>query len=217
MCPARPPPARSRAAMAGGYSHDTHETVIRPGPHSCPFWQVRQSLKRVTGPGKVRLEYGLKKRQSKRTLRKPAQVRSALAALRREQAAGRLRLGEFYTASGLVFAGPAGRPRWPQAIRGEFRALCGAAGIGMWQLRELRHTFVSQMSAAGVDVEVTADTSATSTPTSRARSTGTSSATRSARPPPCSIRWTGRRHEPPFGSREWLPCGSARRAGQPDS
>jgi integrase len=71
----------------------------------------------------------------------------ALAALRREQAAGRLRLGAGYTGSGLVFAGPAG----------EFRALCGAAGIGMWQLRELRHTFVSQMSAAGVDVEVIAD------------------------------------------------------------
>jgi integrase len=56
-----------------------------------------------------------------------------------------------------VFAGPAGQPRWPQAIRGEFRALCAGAAIGMWQLRELRHTFVSQMSAAGVDVEVIAD------------------------------------------------------------
>jgi hypothetical protein len=39
MCPAAPPPARSRAAMAGGQSHSTHDTVIRPGPHSYPFWQ----------------------------------------------------------------------------------------------------------------------------------------------------------------------------------
>jgi integrase len=141
---------------------------LRPGELAGLQWEnvdldagvlrVRQSLKRVTGPGKARLEYGgLKTRQSKRALRMPGPVRSALTALRREQAAGRLRLGSGYTGSGLVFAGPAGRPQWPQAIRGEFRALCETAGIGMWQLRELRHTFVSQMSAAGVDVEVIAD------------------------------------------------------------
>jgi integrase len=142
---------------------------LRPGELAGLQWEnvdldagvmrVRQSLKRVTGPGPARLEYGgLKTQQSKRALRMPAPVRSALAALRREQAAGRLRLGAGYTGSGaLVFAGPAGQPRWPQAIRGEFRALCAGAAIGMWQLRELRHTFVSQMSAAGVDVEVIAD------------------------------------------------------------
>jgi hypothetical protein len=37
MCPAGPPPARSRAAWAGAQSHSTQLTVIRPGPHSCPF------------------------------------------------------------------------------------------------------------------------------------------------------------------------------------
>jgi len=26
------------AARAAGQSHSTHDTVIRPGPHSCPFW-----------------------------------------------------------------------------------------------------------------------------------------------------------------------------------
>jgi integrase len=141
---------------------------LRPGELAGLLWEnvdldvgvlrIRQSLKRVAGPGPARLEYGgLKTQQSKRALRIPAPVRSALAALRREQAAGRLRLGAGYADSGLVFAGPAGQPRWPQGIRGEFRALCGAAGIGMWQLRELRHTFVSQMSAAAVDVEVIAD------------------------------------------------------------
>ena len=35
MCPAAPPPLVARAA---GQSHSTHDTVIRPGPHSCPFW-----------------------------------------------------------------------------------------------------------------------------------------------------------------------------------
>jgi hypothetical protein len=37
MCPAGPP-ARSWKARAGGQSHSTQDTVIRPGPHSCPFW-----------------------------------------------------------------------------------------------------------------------------------------------------------------------------------
>jgi integrase len=75
----------------------------------------------------------------------------------REQAADRLRLGEHYTDSGLVFADNAGRPMWPESVRRQFRALCARAGVGRWQLRELRHTFVSQMSAAGVDLEVIAD------------------------------------------------------------
>jgi hypothetical protein len=35
ICPAAPPPAAARAA---GQSHSTHDTVISPGPHSCPFW-----------------------------------------------------------------------------------------------------------------------------------------------------------------------------------
>jgi hypothetical protein len=35
MCPAAPPPD---AACAAGQSHNTQDTVIRPGPHSCPFW-----------------------------------------------------------------------------------------------------------------------------------------------------------------------------------
>jgi len=85
-------------------------------------------------------------------------VRQALTALRREQAADRLRLGEFYAASGLVFADSAGRPVWPQQAGHTFKALCERAGLGRdWQLRELRHTFVSQMSQAGVDLETIAD------------------------------------------------------------
>jgi integrase len=116
--------------------------------------RVRQSMKRTTGslaPGSLKTE------QSRRTLRMPAAVRTALVALRREQAADRLRLGEHYTDSGLVFADAAGRPVWPQAARRRFGAACQAAGVGPWQMREMRHTFVSQMSAAGVDLEVIAD------------------------------------------------------------
>jgi hypothetical protein len=35
ICPAAPPPD---AACAAGQSHSTQDTVISPGPHSCPFW-----------------------------------------------------------------------------------------------------------------------------------------------------------------------------------
>jgi hypothetical protein len=45
ICPAGPP-ARSRAAWAGGQSHSTHDTVIRPGP---PFVPVRAAF-RVAPP-----------------------------------------------------------------------------------------------------------------------------------------------------------------------
>jgi site-specific recombinase XerD len=88
----------------------------------------------------------------------PVPARSALKMLRSEQAADRLRLGEFYTASGLVFADSAGRPVWPQTAAREFKDLCEKAALGRdWQLRELRHTFVCQMSQAGVDLEEIAD------------------------------------------------------------
>jgi hypothetical protein len=38
MCPAGPT-RPLLGSLAGGQSHSTHDTVIRPGPHSCPFWQ----------------------------------------------------------------------------------------------------------------------------------------------------------------------------------
>jgi integrase len=121
--------------------------------------RVRQALKRTKVPGRAGLQLGpLKTQQSRRTLRMPVPARAALTALRREQAAGRLRLGALYSGLGLVFGDNAGRLVWPQKAGETFQALCEKAGIGKdWQLRELRHSFVSQMSQAGVDVEVIAD------------------------------------------------------------
>jgi integrase len=116
--------------------------------------RVRQSLKRDSGG---LAQGGLKTDRSRRTLRMPAPVRAALAALKREQAGDRLRLGVHYAGSGLVLANNAGQPVWPQIAQRGFHALCEQAGIGRFQLRELRHTFVSQMSAAGVDLEIIAD------------------------------------------------------------
>jgi integrase len=121
--------------------------------------RVRQALKQGSGQGRAGLTPGaLKTPRSRRTLHMPAPVRSALKALRTAQVADRLALGPHYTDSGLVFAGSDGRPPWPQTVGHDFKGLCELAGLGRdWQLRELRHTFISQMSQAGVDIEVIAD------------------------------------------------------------
>jgi integrase len=121
--------------------------------------RVRVSLKRVRKGAGYELELReLKTERSKRTLTMAAPVRGVLTALRRGQAADRLRLGEAYEDRGLVFCGPAGRPRHNQGVRDHYRRLCVRAGIGAdWQLRETRHTFISQLSDSGVDIEKIAD------------------------------------------------------------
>ena len=78
----------------------------------------------------------------------------------KEQAAAKLKLGALYDTRGLaiVFGDGAGAPRWPQDVRKQFNTLCGRAGIGThWTPREQRHSFVSVLSNAGVDIEEIAD------------------------------------------------------------
>jgi integrase len=125
--------------------------------------RVRKCLKAlpdpVTGRRQLVLE-NLKTERSKRTIRMPAQVASVLLALRKEQAAVRLKLGAAYDVRGLaiVFGDGAGAPKWPQDVRSHFQTLCGRAGIGEgWTPREQRHTFVSVLSDSGVDIEQIAD------------------------------------------------------------
>jgi site-specific recombinase XerD len=81
----------------------------------------------------------------------------ALAALRERkaaQAAERLKAGELWHDSGLVFTTTAGAMLNQHNIRREFRLITRAAGLGEdWVPRELRHTFVSIMSAGGAAVE----------------------------------------------------------------
>ena len=86
-------------------------------------------------------------------------VRSALAALRKEQAPGRLRLGPHYLdRHDLVFRDDAGRPMSRQRMNVHFKEVLGAAGIGRdWQPRETRHSFVSIASDHGARIEDIAD------------------------------------------------------------
>ena len=125
--------------------------------------RVRKCLKALPDPeaGKRRLVLEtLKTDQSKRTVRMPKLVVPVLLALRKEQAAARLKLGADYDVRGLsiVFGDRAGAPRWPQDVRRDFKTLCGRAGVGEnWTPREQRHTFVSVLSDSGVSIEDIAD------------------------------------------------------------
>lgn len=144
-------------------------TGMRPGELLGLRWEdvdaeagvirVRLSLKRVRVNGGYELRLAdLKTVRSRRTLAMAAPVKGTLATLRRAQAADRLHLGAAYEDHGLVFCGPSGRPRNSQGVRDHYRRLCQRAGIGEdWQLRETRHTFVSQLSDSGVDIERIAD------------------------------------------------------------
>jgi integrase len=122
--------------------------------------RVRKSVKLAEQPdGRKRPAIeNLKTDRSRRTLVMPAAVGSMLGALRRDQAATRLRAGSAYTDHGLVFPGGDGLPCWPEVARVRFRALCKRAGLGEdWHPHEQRHTFVSVLSDAGVDIDKIAD------------------------------------------------------------
>jgi site-specific recombinase XerD len=84
---------------------------------------------------------------------------AALTALRREQAADRLRLGQHYQGEhDLVFRDSAGRPMARQRVHKRSKQVMEQAGLGSnWQPRETRHTFVSIASASGAAIEDIAD------------------------------------------------------------
>jgi integrase len=92
--------------------------------------------------------------RSRRTLKLPEIALSALSERRAAQAANRLKAGELWQDSGLVFTTSIGTMLDQHNIRREFRQITKAAGLGEdWGPRELRHTFVGIMSADGVPVE----------------------------------------------------------------
>ncbi|MFY9930504.1 MAG: tyrosine-type recombinase/integrase [Streptosporangiaceae bacterium] len=78
--------------------------------------------------------------------------------LSRSTGSGRLRTGSrrgpLWQDHGLVFASAIGTPLDAANVRREFRKITEAAGLGTeWAPRDLRHTFVSLMSADGVPIE----------------------------------------------------------------
>ncbi len=92
--------------------------------------------------------------KSRRTLALPQTAVHALREHRGRQAEDRLAAGALWQEHGLVFASTIGTPLDSANVRREFRRIAQTAGLGGgWAPRDLRHTFVSLMSADGVPIE----------------------------------------------------------------
>jgi integrase len=104
----------------------------------------------------VRADGDTKTRRSRRTLALPARCVDALKKQRAQQLADRLSAGDRWQENGLVFATSVGTKMLAGNVRRDFRrALALVPGIdpSMWTPRELRHSFVSVLSDAGVPLE----------------------------------------------------------------
>jgi integrase len=95
--------------------------------------------------------------KSRRTLALPRRCVDALREHRVRQARDRMSAGPLWQDHNLVFPSAIGTPRDDHNVRREFRQISDAAGLGTgWAPRELRHTFVSLLSAHGVPAEAIA-------------------------------------------------------------
>jgi integrase len=95
-----------------------------------------------------------KTRKSRRTLGLARMCAEALREQKTRQAAARLAAGQLWQDHNLVFASTVGTPLDDHNVRRQFRKITESAGLGnTWVPRELRHTFVSLLSAHGVPVE----------------------------------------------------------------
>jgi integrase len=102
----------------------------------------------------VRAHGDVKTRTSRRTLALPEMAVQALREHQELQRQERLNAGPLWQEHGLVFASTLGTPLDRSHVRRSLRLVSRIAGIGEdWAPRDLRHTFVSIMSAHG-DVPV---------------------------------------------------------------
>jgi integrase len=132
-----------RALTWGNLDLTGHPEDDPPVPPSIQVWRsVRKG-----GDTKTRL--------SRRTLRLPARCVEALKAHRAAQDDARERAGPRWQDNDLVFCGRFGTPLDAANVRRSFRAIVKDAGLDpeAWTPRELRHSFVSIMSNAGVPLE----------------------------------------------------------------
>lgn len=92
--------------------------------------------------------------KSRRTLALAQRCVDALREHRKRQAQDRLRAGALWQDHGLVFASKVGTPLGANNVIRAFRLITEKAGLGKdWVPREMRHTFVSVLSANDVAVE----------------------------------------------------------------
>ena len=102
----------------------------------------------------VRASGDTKTQESRRVLLLPQLAVEALREHRKRQAADRLAAGALWKDHGLVFASAMGTQLDRYNVRREFRKITQAAGLGnCWAPREMRHTFVSLLSSAGMPLD----------------------------------------------------------------
>ena len=95
--------------------------------------------------------------KSRRTVELPRKCVEALREQRVRQVKDRLSAGPHWKDHNLVFASAVGTMLDDHNVRRQFRVITEAAGLGKtWVPRELRHTFVSLLSAHGVSAEAIA-------------------------------------------------------------
>lgn len=113
---------------------------------------VRQTLMRITGQGIV---FGTpKSSKSRRDIPLPPSLLDNLKAHRKAQNEARLRAGNFWVDSGLVFTQEDGRPIDPSVDATRWRKLLESAGVRHYRLHDARHSAGTLMVAEGVDIRV---------------------------------------------------------------
>ena len=103
----------------------------------------------------VRAGGDTKTRKSRRTLKLPQRCVDVLRSHKARQDQLRQAAGTNWHDNDLVFASQAGTPADASHVRRSFRRVVEAAGLDprKWTPRELRHSFVSLLSDAGVPIE----------------------------------------------------------------
>ena len=98
-----------------------------------------------------------KTRKSRREVGLDAGTVEALRAARRRQLQDRLLAGSAWQDHDLAFTRADGSPVPPWEVGNRFKELCQAAGVPTIRLHDLRHTYVSLLDEAGVDVKVASE------------------------------------------------------------
>lgn len=92
-----------------------------------------------------------KSARSRRTIKLPAVVASALKTHRTGQLEERLAAGKYWEDSGLVFTSPIGTAMDPRNVSREFQGMLKGADLPHIRFHDLRHTAATLLLAQGVD------------------------------------------------------------------